>query len=122
MDIGRDVNFMAEAAGAAGIQLICATGLYKEDLGNTAYFKQRPVGEIAEAYVAELTEGIARTGVKAGVIKCATSKDKVTEYKRSVTARRRPRASQDRRAHHPHPYRRRHDGPGAARHFCRRGR
>ena len=80
MDIGRDVNFMAEAAGAAGIQLICATGLYKEDLGNTAYFKQRPVGEIADVYVAELTEGIARTGVKAGVIKCATSKDKVTEY------------------------------------------
>ena len=30
--------------------------------------------------MAELTEGIARTGVKAGVIKCATSKDKITEY------------------------------------------
>jgi phosphotriesterase-related protein len=80
MDIGRDVNFMAEAASSAGVQLICATGLYKEDLGNTAYFKQRPIGEIADVYVAELTEGIARTGVKAGVIKCATSKDKITEY------------------------------------------
>src|SRR5271156_3101827 len=80
MDIGRDVNFMAEAAGSAGVQLICATGLYKEDLGNTAYFKQRPVAEIADIYVAELTEGIARTGVKAGVIKCATSKEKITTY------------------------------------------
>lgn len=80
MDIGRDVNFMAEVASAADVQVICATGLYKEDLGNTAYFKQRPVDEIADLYVMELTEGIGRTGIKAGVIKCATGKDKINEY------------------------------------------
>ena len=49
MDIGRDVNFMAEVAEASGVRIVCATGLYKEDLGNTAYFKQRSVDEIAEA-------------------------------------------------------------------------
>lgn len=80
MDIGRDVEFIAEAAGASGIQLICTTGLYKEDLGNTAYFKQRPVDEISAVYVKEITAGIGRTGIKAGAIKCATSKGKITEY------------------------------------------
>ena len=80
MDIGRDVNFMAEVAEASGVRIVCATGLYKEDLGNTAYFKQRSVDEIAEVYSSELTKGIGNTGIKAGIIKCATGKGQVTKY------------------------------------------
>ena len=30
-DIGRDVEFMAEASSKSGLRVICATGLYKED-------------------------------------------------------------------------------------------
>jgi len=80
MDIGRDVNFMAEVAEASGVRIVCATGLYKEDLGNTAYFKQRSVDEIAEVYSTEITKGIGNTGIKAGIIKCATGKGQVTKY------------------------------------------
>ncbi len=80
MDIGRDVNFMAEVSQASGVPIICATGLYKEDLGNTAYFKQRSVDEIAEVYASEITRGIGNTGIKAGIIKCATGKGQITEY------------------------------------------
>jgi phosphotriesterase-related protein len=80
MDIGRDVNFMAEVAEASGVRIVCATGLYKEDLGNTAYFKQRSVDEIAEVYSSELTKGIGNTGIKAGIIKCATGKGQVSKY------------------------------------------
>jgi len=80
MDIGRDVNFMAEVAEASGVRIVCATGLYKEDLGNTAYFKQRSVDEIAEVYSSEITKGIGNTGIKAGIIKCATGKGQVTKY------------------------------------------
>ncbi len=79
-DIGRDVVFMAEIADASGVNIICTTGLYKEDLGNTVYMKQRSSDEIAEIYTAELTEGIGETGIKAGLIKCATGKDQITEY------------------------------------------
>jgi phosphotriesterase-related protein len=79
-DIGRDVVFMAEVAEKTGINVICATGLYKEDLGNTPYFKQRSIEEIADVYVTELTKGIGETGIKAGIIKCATGKDRITEY------------------------------------------
>jgi phosphotriesterase-related protein len=80
MDIGRDVNFMAEVAEASGVRIVCATGLYKEDLGNTAYFKQRSVDEIAEVYSTEITKGVGNTGIKAGIIKCATGKGQVTKY------------------------------------------
>ena len=80
MDIGRDVNFMAEVASASGVRIICATGLYKEDLGNTAYFKQRTVDDIAAVYAIEINKGIDDTGIKAGIIKCATGKGQVTKY------------------------------------------
>ncbi len=75
-DLGRDVDFMAEASAKSGMRVICATGLYKEDLGG-AYFKfYMPFGtgvdEIAEIYEKEITDGIGDTGIKAGIIKCAT--------------------------------------------------
>ena len=75
-DLGRDVDFMAEASVKSGLRVICATGLYKEDLGG-AYFKffmpfGTGVNEIAEVYEKELTEGIGDTGIKPGFIKCAT--------------------------------------------------
>ena len=59
MDIGRDVNFMAEAASSAGIQLICATGLYKEEEGATPYWKYRTrfndvVGVMADLFASEI--------------------------------------------------------------------
>ena len=80
MDIGRDVNFMAEAASASGVRIICATGLYKEDLGNTAYFKQRSVDDIASVYISEINKGVGDTGIKAGIIKCATGKGQVSVF------------------------------------------
>src|SRR5262249_50662577 len=64
MDIGRDVTFMAEVAAATNVNIVCATGLYKEDLGNTAYFKQRTVEDITDVYVAEIEKGIGSTGVR----------------------------------------------------------
>jgi len=79
-DIGRDVVFMAEVADASGVNIICSTGLYKEDLGSTPYMKQRSVEEIADIYATELTQGVGETGIKAGLIKCATGKDRITEY------------------------------------------
>ena len=80
MDIGRDVTFMAEAAAASGVRIICATGLYKEDLGNTSYFKQRTIDDIASVYISEINKGVGDTGIKAGIIKCATGKGQVTKY------------------------------------------
>ncbi len=80
IDIGRDVTFMAEAAAVTGVNVICATGLYKEELGSPAYFRQRTADEIAEIFILEITKGIEDSGIKAGIIKCATGNGKISPY------------------------------------------
>lgn len=88
-DLGRDVELMAEVAARTGFQIICATGLYKEDLGGGSYWKFRAsLGgtseAIAELYIHELTTGIGETGVKAGIIKVATGAPQISDYERML--------------------------------------
>jgi phosphotriesterase-related protein len=89
LDLGRDVEFMAEVAQAARVNLICATGLYKEDQGAPPYFKFRAqfadaTGEMTESFVKEITEGIGSTGIKAGIIKVATQAHRISPYEEMV--------------------------------------
>jgi phosphotriesterase-related protein len=88
-DLGRDVEFMAEAASRASFQIICATGLYKEAEGGTAYWNFRKsfgpvVDAMAELFEKELTEGIGETGIKAGIIKVATGPGSMSDYERQI--------------------------------------
>lgn len=88
-DLGRDVEFMAEVAQAARVNIICATGLYKEDQGAAPYFKFRSqfsdaVSEMTETFVKDLTEGIGATGIKAGILKVATQAHKISPYEEMV--------------------------------------
>jgi phosphotriesterase-related protein len=89
IDLGRDVEFMAEVAQASRVHIVCATGLYKEDSGAPAYFKFRRqfadvVAEMADVFVREITEGVAETGVRAGIIKVATGPHQITPYEELV--------------------------------------
>lgn len=89
IDIGRDVEFMAEVSQASGVHIICATGLYHEHLGSTAYFRFRAqfsdaVAEMAEVFTRELTQGIGTTGIKAGIIKVATQANTISPYEEMV--------------------------------------
>jgi phosphotriesterase-related protein len=89
IDLGRDVELMAEVAAASGVRIVCATGLYKEDQGAPVYFKfrmqfGRAVEEMAEVFVRELTEGIGSTGIRAGLIKVATGRGRITPYEEMV--------------------------------------
>jgi phosphotriesterase-related protein len=72
MELGRDPEFAAEAAERSGVRVVVATGLYNEALGIPPHFRTLPPDAIAEVYVRELTEGIGKTGIKAGIIKTAT--------------------------------------------------
>ena len=88
-DLGRDVSLLVEVSEATGFNIICATGLYKEEEGGTAYWRFKgqfeDVGAVmADLFIAELTEGIGSTGVRPGIIKCATGPDVMTEYERMV--------------------------------------
>ncbi|GIW44510.1 MAG: phosphotriesterase [Candidatus Binatia bacterium] len=89
MDLGRDVELMARVSQDSGVHIICATGLYKEDQGATAYFKFRQqfadaTEEIRDAFVREITEGVGCTGIKPGVIKAATGAHQITPYEETV--------------------------------------
>jgi len=87
MDLGRDVEFLAELSQQSGMRIVCTTGAYFEAEGITHTFRQLPEEEITEIYVKEITEGVGETGIRAGAIKIATGSRVVSPYeKKLVTA------------------------------------
>jgi phosphotriesterase-related protein len=91
-DMGRDPDLMAEVAAKAGFNIICATGLFSERLGNSSYWRSKLARTsadalapyMAEIFIRDLTDGIGRTGVRAGIIKVATGAGEITAYERLV--------------------------------------
>ena len=84
-ECGRSPAFLREVSEASGLQIMCATGFYYEGEGAKAYFEFRASlgggeGEIYEMMRREVVDGIADTGIKAGVIKLASSRDAITPY------------------------------------------
>jgi phosphotriesterase-related protein len=84
MDLGRDVEFLAELSQKSGMRIICTTGAYFEAEGVTYTFRHLPVEEITDIYVKEITEGVGDTGIRAGAVKIATGTRVVTEYERKL--------------------------------------
>jgi phosphotriesterase-related protein len=84
MDLGRDVEFMAEVAARSGMRIICTTGAYKQNEGQTYTFNALPVEEIEAIYLKELTEGIGESGIRAGLVKVATGAPAITDYERKL--------------------------------------
>jgi hypothetical protein len=80
IELGRNPELAAEVAEATGVHIICATGLYTNRLGIPVYFRQRSVDEIADIFKRELTEGIGSSGIRAGLIKCATGLNEITRH------------------------------------------
>lgn len=85
-ECGRDPLFLQELSERTEINIICSTGYYYEGQGTPHYFNfRRALGfpveeEIYEMMVREITSGIGNTGIRAGVIKLGSSKDKITDY------------------------------------------
>lgn len=65
--MGRNVKVLAELAKRLGIQIVCATGFYKESVYPAEAF-EKSREELADLFVSEITSGIDDTGVKAGII------------------------------------------------------
>src|SRR5246127_198899 len=84
MDLGRDVEFVAEVAQKSRVNIVCATGVYNEFEGVPYTFRSMPREDILELYVKEITEGVGTTGIRAGVIKIATGHDPATEYEQKM--------------------------------------
>ena len=84
MDLGRDVELVALVAQKTGLNLICATGMYTEGMGIPYSFARMDVNEIVDIYVKEIEDGVAWSGIRAGVIKIATGAGHVSDYERKA--------------------------------------
>ena len=99
-DQARDVGIQAEASARSGVNIVVSTGTW---LDVPHLFEYVPIDRIADFYVRELTEGIDDTGIKAGIIKCASDRGGVTQGQERVLRARCSRLHEDICAHHdPH--------------------
>ncbi|MCC7366483.1 MAG: phosphotriesterase-related protein [Dehalococcoidia bacterium] len=74
-DLGRDVTFMRDVSQASGVNLIAATGIWR-DVPRS--FWLRDIDDSADIFVHEIEVGIEDTDIKAGVIKVANDAGGVT--------------------------------------------
>lgn len=74
-DQARDVRLQAEVSGKSGVNIIVSTGTW---LDVPHLFEMVPIDRIADFYAREISEGIEGTGIRAGIIKCASDKGGVT--------------------------------------------
>jgi phosphotriesterase-related protein len=75
LGLGRDIRRVRRVADGTALNVIVATGLYTYDKV-PAYFEYRLARDggldpLAQLFVTDITEGIARTGLKAAFLKCA---------------------------------------------------
>jgi phosphotriesterase-related protein len=87
-ECGRNPDFLKEVSEKTGLNIICSTGYYYEGGGAPAYFRFRSTlgdieSEIYDMFMAELTTGIGKTGIKPGVIKLASGKAEISDYEKT---------------------------------------
>lgn len=84
LGLGRDVRRVATVAGQAGITVVVATGYYTfTELPNWANFRgpgtlMGGADPLETYFVRDIEQGIGDTGIKAGVLKCATDQPGIT--------------------------------------------
>ncbi|MDG2112066.1 MAG: phosphotriesterase-related protein, partial [Actinomycetota bacterium] len=76
--LGRYIPRIQRVADQIDLAIVCATGLYTfNELPH--YYRRRDMQWMIDHFVKDIAEGFADTGVKAGVIKCATDKPGLTD-------------------------------------------
>ena len=83
IDLGRDVTLIAEAAKQSEMQIIAPTGVY---YAIPFHFAFRDPSELTALLVRDITQGVGTTGIRAGVIKCATEEEMHAQNERALRA------------------------------------
>jgi phosphotriesterase-related protein len=76
MDLSRDVDFVADVSRASGMQVVVASGLWRDI---PRFFWGASADFIARVFIREIEEGIGANRVRPGVIKVANDEEGVTE-------------------------------------------
>jgi len=71
-DLARDVRFIAEASRQSGMQVVVATGIWRDPPRS---FLTRDIDASADIFVREIEVGIDDTSIKAGAIKVANDEE-----------------------------------------------
>lgn len=74
-DLGRDVEFLAEASQASGVNVLACTGWW---LDFPRFFEGISPDQLADVFTREIEVGISGTDIKAGVLKSASDMEGVT--------------------------------------------
>ena len=75
-DLGRDIEFMIDAARDTGIHIIAGTGIWRDPPRS---IMERDIDATADIFVREIEKGIGNTSVRAGAIKVANDIEGFTE-------------------------------------------
>ena len=75
IDLGRDIRLIEQVSRESGINIICATGTWRDI--PRAFWNATP-DSVAKLYKREIEVGIEDTGIKAGIIKVANDVGGVT--------------------------------------------
>ena len=76
IDLGRDGGILKELSERSGVKIVASSGLYNFPSMITMENSEK---DIAEWFTEELISGIDNTGAKAGILKCATDSNLITE-------------------------------------------
>jgi predicted metal-dependent phosphotriesterase family hydrolase len=68
VDIGRHPAALARAARATGLHIIMGCGHYRDPYLDRGWFDRHDAGAIADELVVEITDGVADTGIRPGII------------------------------------------------------
>ena len=82
-DYGRDIRDIDWVAQRAPVHVVLATGNHKHTYAEP-FVGEASATVIAERSIGEITSGIDGTGIRAGVIKAATSMNEITDIERRV--------------------------------------
>jgi phosphotriesterase-related protein len=82
LGLGRDIHRIRRVADGTGLNIIVATGLYTYDK-IPHYFEYRVARDggldpLAQLFIGDITDGIAGTGIKAALLKCAIDEPGLT--------------------------------------------
>jgi phosphotriesterase-related protein len=75
LDLGRNVNLLAEASRRSNVNIIACTGWW---LDIPRYFAGVSADQLAEVFIREIEQGISGSSIKAGILKAASDIEGVT--------------------------------------------
>ncbi len=67
-DIGRDVALLKRISERSGVRIVAATGIW---MLAPRWFQKRPADQMVPLFTGDIQDGVAHTGIRAGIIKCA---------------------------------------------------